>query len=49
MCGVRPTTAVLVAAKALGATAAELIRYGNSGETSGDTARVVGYAGVVIR
>jgi hypothetical protein len=49
MCGVRPTAAVLVAAKALGATSAELVRYGNSGETSGDTRRVVGYAGVVIR
>jgi AmmeMemoRadiSam system protein B len=49
MCGVRPTAAVLVAAKALGAASAELVRYGNSGETSGDTSRVVGYAGVVIR
>ncbi|RMG09438.1 MAG: AmmeMemoRadiSam system protein B [Planctomycetota bacterium] len=49
MCGVRPTTAVVVAAKALGAQRAELVRYGNSGETNGDFDRVVGYAGVVVR
>lgn len=49
MCGVRPTTAAMVAAKALGATRAELIRYANSGDVSGDYDRVVGYAGAVIR
>ncbi|MBI3723764.1 AmmeMemoRadiSam system protein B [bacterium] len=49
MCGVRPTAAVLHAARALGASEAELVRYGHSGEVSGDHESVVGYAGVVIR
>jgi len=49
MCGVIPTTTVLAAARALGATAAELVRYGHSGETSGDLEHVVGYAGLVIQ
>ncbi|MBI5546731.1 MAG: AmmeMemoRadiSam system protein B [Deltaproteobacteria bacterium] len=49
MCGYLPTTVVLAAARALGARAAELVRYGHSGETSGDLERVVGYAGLVIR
>lgn len=49
MCGVLPTTVALFAARALGATEAELVRYGHSGERSGDYAKVVGYAGVVVR
>jgi AmmeMemoRadiSam system protein B len=49
MCGFIPTTVALVAARELGAAEAELIRYGNSGEVSGDHERVVGYAGIVIR
>jgi AmmeMemoRadiSam system protein B len=49
MCGVLPTTVALFAARALGATEAELVRYGNSGERSGDHAQVVGYAGVLVR
>ncbi len=48
MCGIIPTTVALVAAKHLGARRAELICYTDSGETSGDTRQVVGYAGVVI-
>jgi len=48
MCGFIPTTVALVAAKALGARAGTLTRYGNSGETSGDYDRVVGYAGFVV-
>ncbi|MGC4116501.1 MAG: AmmeMemoRadiSam system protein B [Myxococcales bacterium] len=48
MCGYLPTTVVLAAARALGAKTARLVRYGNSGEASGDFDRVVGYAGVVI-
>ncbi len=48
MCGFIPTTVALVAARALGATRAELVRYGHSGETSGDFDQVVGYAGIVI-
>lgn len=49
MCGFIPTTVALVAARALGASEALLVRYGNSGEASGDYDRVVGYAGFVIR
>ncbi|MBX3469292.1 MAG: AmmeMemoRadiSam system protein B [Planctomycetes bacterium] len=48
MCGVRPTTVALQAARRLGATRAELVRHGHSGEVSGDDRRVVGYAGVVV-
>jgi len=49
MCGVLPVVAMLYAARQLGATSGKLVRYGNSGETTGDYADVVGYAGVVIR
>jgi AmmeMemoRadiSam system protein B len=49
MCGVLPTTVALFAACALGATETELVRYGHSGERSGDLERVVGYAGVLVR
>lgn len=48
MCGYLPTTVMLAAVKALGAKKARLVRYGNSGEASGDFDRVVGYAGAVI-
>lgn len=48
MCGVIPTTIALVASLALGAASADLIAYSDSGETSGDTSQVVGYAGLVI-
>jgi AmmeMemoRadiSam system protein B len=49
MCGFHPTTAVLVAAKALGATSAELVQYTDSGEVTQDTRQVVAYAGLIIR
>ncbi|WP_339136836.1 MAG: AmmeMemoRadiSam system protein B [Candidatus Electrothrix sp. GW3-4] len=49
MCGIFPSTIALLAASALGARQAELVRYTDSGEASGDTEQVVGYAGVVIR
>ena len=48
MCGFIPTSVVLAAARQLGAKAATLVRYGNSGETSGDFDEVVGYASLVI-
>jgi AmmeMemoRadiSam system protein B len=48
MCGYIPTTVALLAARALGARRTELVRYGNSGETSGDLTSVVGYAGVLV-
>jgi AmmeMemoRadiSam system protein B len=48
MCGFQPTAAALVAAIALGATGAELVRYRTSGEATGDYDQVVGYAGLRI-
>lgn len=48
MCGFVPTTVALTASRALGALGCDLVRYGNSGETSGDMDRVVGYAGALI-
>lgn len=48
MCGFVPTTVAISAARALGARSARLVRYGNSGETSGDMESVVGYAGALI-
>jgi AmmeMemoRadiSam system protein B len=48
MCGYGPAVAMLTAAKILGASKAELIKYSNSGETSGDYDKVVGYAGIVV-
>lgn len=48
MCGIIPATIALVAARLLGATRADLVRYTDSGEASGDTRQVVGYAGLII-
>jgi AmmeMemoRadiSam system protein B len=49
MCGFGPTVAMLTAARRLGATGTELIKYATSGDVSGDRERVVGYAGVIVR
>jgi len=48
MCGVLPTVVMLAAAQALGASRAELVQYGNSGDVTGDQSEVVGYAGVIV-
>lgn len=48
MCGFGPTVAMLTAAKLLGATRGELVRYANSGDVTGDRSQVVGYAGILI-
>jgi AmmeMemoRadiSam system protein B len=48
MCGVVPATVMLYAARELGATRAQLVRYGHSGLVNGDLGAVVGYAGVIV-
>jgi AmmeMemoRadiSam system protein B len=48
MCGLGPAVAMLTAARKLGATSAELVKYATSGDVSGDRDLVVGYAGVVV-
>jgi hypothetical protein len=48
MCGYAPTVCLISAAKELGATAAELVRYQTSGDITGDYSSVVGYAGIII-
>jgi AmmeMemoRadiSam system protein B len=48
MCGSAATVAVLVAARELGATHGESIRYATSGEVNGDLQEVVGYAGMIV-
>ncbi|HXR09392.1 MAG TPA: AmmeMemoRadiSam system protein B, partial [Candidatus Acidoferrales bacterium] len=49
MCGYAAAVATMIAARELGATHAELVRYATSGEVNGDLQEVVGYAGIVIR
>ncbi|MGC2195239.1 MAG: AmmeMemoRadiSam system protein B [Terriglobales bacterium] len=48
MCGYGPAVAMLSAAKRLGASSAELIKYATSGDISGDRQMVVGYAGITV-
>ena len=48
MCGYVPSTAVLFAAKAVGAGKASVVRYATSADVSGDVDRVVGYGGVIL-
>lgn len=48
MCGVMATAAVIEAARALGASKAELADYRNSGQVSGDESQVVSYAAFTI-
>lgn len=48
MCGVGPAVVMLTAAKDLGATRGELIRYATSGDAFGDREQVVGYAGMIF-
>ncbi|HIJ80962.1 MAG TPA: AmmeMemoRadiSam system protein B [Desulfuromonadales bacterium] len=49
MCGVVPSVIMLEAARSLGATEAKLVRYGTSGDVTGDDRQVVGYAAVLVR
>lgn len=48
MCGFIPTTTMLIAANALGAGRARLIRHATSGDVNGDYSHVVGYASIAI-
>ena len=48
MCGYGPAVVMLTAARKLGATKAELIRYATSGDVSDDRDMVVGYAGIAV-
>lgn len=48
MCGYAPATIMLTAAREMGATGAELVRYATSGDVSGDRDMVVGYAGIAV-
>lgn len=48
MCGMVPVVITLLASQLLGANASTQIGYTDSGDVSGDTQQVVGYAGIVI-
>jgi len=48
MCGLGPVVALLTVLKQLGATRSELVAHGTSADYSGDTRRVVGYAGFLF-
>ncbi|MDO8670069.1 MAG: AmmeMemoRadiSam system protein B [Dehalococcoidia bacterium] len=48
MCGPGPVTAMLVAAKLLGATGSRLLQYMTSGDITGDKRSVVGYGSLVV-
>jgi AmmeMemoRadiSam system protein B len=48
MCGYMPASIMLLAAKKLNAKKAELVKYTDSGDVTGDTVQVVGYAGIIV-
>jgi len=47
-CGYGPVAAMVTACSRLGAKAAKLIRYATSGDVTGDTREVVGYAAIAV-
>ena len=49
MCAHGPVVTLIAAAKELGVTGAELVKYQTSGDTTGDYEAVVGYAGVIFK
>lgn len=49
MCGFAPTIVMLTAAKQLEAKTSQLVKYQTSGDVTGDTSSVVGYAGIIIQ
>ena len=48
MCGVVPATVMIEAALISGASRAEVVAYGTSGDVTGDNRQVVGYAAVTV-
>jgi len=48
MCGYIPTATMLIAARALGATRARLMKHATSGDINHDYGHVVGYASIII-
>jgi AmmeMemoRadiSam system protein B len=48
VCGYGPITAMVTACIGLGAKAAELVKYATSGDVTGDTREVVGYAAIAV-
>jgi AmmeMemoRadiSam system protein B/AmmeMemoRadiSam system protein A len=49
MCAYGPVVCLIAAARELGVTSAELVKYQTSGDTTGDKSAVVGYAGVIFK
>ena len=49
MCGINPTTVMLMCTNKMGAKEALLAKYMTSGEVSGDMNHVVGYAGLIVK
>ncbi len=47
-CGGAPIVAAMIAAERMGANEARLLHYANSGDTSGDRSRVVGYGAAAL-
>ncbi|HVP53206.1 MAG TPA: AmmeMemoRadiSam system protein B [Terriglobales bacterium] len=47
-CGGGPIAAAMIAAERLGANRARLLKYANSGDTTGDRSRVVGYGALAL-
>ncbi len=47
-CGGAPIVAAMIAAERMGANKAMLLKYANSGDTTGDRSRVVGYSAVAL-
>jgi MEMO1 family protein len=49
MCAYPPAVVLIAAAKELGATGGELVKYQSSGDATGDYEDVVAYAGVIFK
>lgn len=49
VCGNAAVVAMLTAVKELGASQAELVQYGTSGDATGDYSKVWGFAGILIK